>query len=156
MLGETHTPSSPGQLASWEFPYHCQLAPFALQGGPSLGTLRQAVTLLCLPSLPALPLQALPTVTFNKGQARSNGTAQKQRGLGVGWQGACLELVRAGTPCQDKVRSCPPLTAHPVWPLSALPTHRASRRLKITEASLYRSRSLFVCPCANSSRRDTN
>ena len=84
-----------------------------------------------------LPLQSLPTVTFNKGQARRNGMAQKQRGLGVGWLGACLELVRAGTPCQDKVRSCPPLTAHPIWPRSALPTRRASRRLKITEASLY-------------------
>ena len=108
-----------------------------LQGGPSLGTLRQAVT----PSLSTLSTGAATPIPSRshvyKGQARRNGLAQKQRGLGVGWQGACLELVRAGTPCQDKVRSCPPLTAHPIWPRSALPTRRASRRLKITEASLY-------------------
>ena len=143
-------------MASLEFPHHCPLDPSPSRAVPAWGSSDRLSLFPCPPSLPALPLRSLPTVTFNKGQARRNGTAQKRRGLGMGWRGACLELVRAGTPCQDKVRFCLPLTAHPVWPRSALPTRRASRRLKITEASLYRSRSLFVCPCANSSRRDTN
>lgn len=128
-------------MAFLEFPHHCPLAPRP-QGSPSLGTLRQAVALSYhpLPVLPSIPSHRSHLIK----DKQEEGKRLKSKGV-WGWAGECLPgLVRAATPCQDKVRFYPPLTTHPVWPRSVLPTRRASRRLKITEASLCRSRSSLM------------